>query len=105
MTCASYKSSRQVIEMLVDIVAKNGNLLLNFTQQPDGTLDDECLAILADMAAWNKVNGEGIYGTRPWTVEGEGPSSWPERFREDTELDGGRLSLYQQGQRRSTPSR
>jgi alpha-L-fucosidase len=79
-----YKSSRQVIEMLVDIVAKNGNLLLNFTQRPDGTLDDECLAILADMAAWNAVNGEGITGTRPWGPGMEGEVNAPEgRFRED----------------------
>jgi alpha-L-fucosidase len=78
-----YKSSRQVIEMLVDIVAKNGNLLLNFTQRPDGTLDDECLAILADMAAWNAVNGEGIHGTRPWGPGMEGEVNAPqERFRE-----------------------
>jgi alpha-L-fucosidase len=82
-----YKSSRQVIEMLVDIVAKNGNLLLNLTQRPDGTLDDECLAILADLAAWIKVNGEAIYGTRPWHVALEGEVNAPEgRFRED-ELD------------------
>jgi alpha-L-fucosidase len=82
-----YKSSRQVIEMLVDIVAKNGNLLLNFTQKPDGSLDDECLAILADLAAWIKVNGEGIYGTRPWHIALEGEVNAPKgRFRED-ELD------------------
>ena len=82
-----YKSSRQVIEMLVDIVAKNGNLLLNFTQKPDGTLDDECLAILSDLADWNRVNGEGIYGTRPWHIAIEGEVNAPEgRFRED-ELD------------------
>jgi alpha-L-fucosidase len=79
-----YKSSRQVIEMLVDIVAKNGNLLLNFTQKPDGTLDDECLAILSDLAAWNRINGEGIAGTRPWRVALEGEVNAPEgRFRED----------------------
>jgi len=79
-----YKSSRQVIEMLVDIVAKNGNLLLNLPQQPDGTLDDECLAILDDMAAWNRVNAEGIYGTRPWLITMEGEVNAPEgRFRED----------------------
>jgi alpha-L-fucosidase len=79
-----YKSSRQVIEMLVDIVAKNGNLLLNFTQRPDGTLDDECLAILSDMAAWVKVSGEGIYGTRPWHITLEGEVNAPDgRFRED----------------------
>lgn len=79
-----YKSSRQVIEMLVDIVAKNGNLLLNLPQRPDGTLDDECHAILSDLAAWIKVNGEGIYGTRPWHPAMEGEVNAPEgRFRED----------------------
>jgi alpha-L-fucosidase len=78
-----YKSARQVIEMLVDIVAKNGNMLLNLTQRPDGTLDDECLAILRDLAAWVKVNGEGIYGTRPWHVAMEGEvNASRERFRE-----------------------
>jgi alpha-L-fucosidase len=82
-----YKSSKQVIEMLVDIVAKNGNLLLNLPQRPDGTLDDECLAILADLAAWIGVNGEGIHGTRPWHIAVEGEVNAPEgRFRED-ELD------------------
>jgi alpha-L-fucosidase len=79
-----YKSSIQVIEMLVDIVAKNGNLLLNFTQKPDGTLDDECLAILDDLAAWNRVNGEAIFGTRPWHIGMEGEvNASQERFKED----------------------
>jgi alpha-L-fucosidase len=79
-----YKSSTQVIEMLVDIVAKNGNLLLNLPQRPDGTLDDECLAILDDLATWNAVNGEGIHGTRPWDVGMEGDVNAPEgRFREE----------------------
>ena len=69
-----YKTPKHVIEMLVDIVSKNGNLLLNLPQQPDGTLDDECLFILKKMAEWVKVNGEGIYGTRPWTHAAEGPT-------------------------------
>lgn len=82
-----YKSSRLIIEMLVDIVAKNGNMLLNFTQKPDGTLDDECHAILDDLTAWIEVNGEGIYGTRPWHVAMEGETNASqERFREE-ELD------------------
>jgi alpha-L-fucosidase len=63
-----------VLEIFVDCVAKNGNLLLNVTQRPDGTFDDECLNILKSMAGWIKVNGEGIYGTRPWTQAIEGPS-------------------------------
>ena len=72
---ATYKTPKQVIEMLVDIVSKNGNLLLNIPQRPDGTLDDECRYILDRMARWIKVNGEGIYGTRSWKVSGEGPTT------------------------------
>ncbi len=79
-----YKTPQQVIEMLVDIVSKNGNLLLNIPQRPDGTLDDECLYLLHRLAEWIEVNGEGIYGTRPWKVCGEGPSQVIiEGFRED----------------------
>lgn len=69
-----YKTPQEVIEMLIDIVSKNGNLLINFPQRPDGTLDEECLYILKEMAGWIKVYGEGIYGTRPWKVYGEGPT-------------------------------
>jgi alpha-L-fucosidase len=58
--------------MLVDIVSKNGNLLLNVVQRPDGSLDPEVEQMLAQMAAWNAVNGEAIFGTRPWRVYGEG---------------------------------
>jgi alpha-L-fucosidase len=47
---------------------------LNFPPRPDGTLDDDELKILDAMAAWIAVNGEAIYGTRPWKVSGEGPS-------------------------------
>jgi alpha-L-fucosidase len=69
-----YKTPKQIAKMLVDIVSKNGNLLLNVPQHPDGTLDDECTYLLKCMADWIKVNGEGIYATRPWKVAGEGPS-------------------------------
>jgi alpha-L-fucosidase len=80
-----YKTPKQVAEMLVDIVSKNGNLLLNIPQRPDGTLDDECIYLLQRTAAWIKVNGEGIYGTRPWMLSGEGPSAvLIQGFREDS---------------------
>jgi alpha-L-fucosidase len=66
-----YKSTATVIQMLCDIVSKNGNLLLNFPPRPDGTLDDDELKILDGMAAWTAINGEAIYGTRPWKIFGE----------------------------------
>jgi alpha-L-fucosidase len=68
----AYKSAATVLCMLADIVSKNGNLLLNFPPRPDGTLDDDELKILDEMAAWMNVNGEAIFGTRPWQVFGEG---------------------------------
>jgi alpha-L-fucosidase len=74
-TDIKYKSSKTVIQMLCDIVSKNGNLLLNFPPRPDGTLDEQELAILADLAAWMKVNSEGIHSSRPWKIYGEGPST------------------------------
>ncbi len=70
-----YKSSAQVIHMLTDIVSKNGNLLLNIVQYPDGSLPPESQLLLKEMAAWIKVNGEAIYATRPWKIYGEGPTA------------------------------
>lgn len=61
------------IHMLVDIVSKNGCLLLNVVQRPDGSLDPEVEQALEEMAKWNAVFGEVIYGTRPWLIYGEGP--------------------------------
>ncbi len=69
----AYKPAKQVIAMLADIVSKNGNLLLNVPLRHDGTIDAAEEKVLADMAAWISVNGEAIYGTRPWKVFGEGP--------------------------------
>jgi alpha-L-fucosidase len=70
-----YKTPATVIRMLVDIVSKNGNLLLNFPVRGDGTLDAQEESILASLAEWISVNGEAIYGTRPWKVYGEGAGS------------------------------
>jgi alpha-L-fucosidase len=68
-----YRSAEWVIHMLIDIVSKNGNLLINVVQRPDGSLDPEAEGVLADMARWIAINGEGIYETRPWLTHGEGP--------------------------------
>ena len=71
----TYKTAVQVTDLLVDIVSKNGNLLLNLPQRPDGTLDEECSFILDGITKWMSVNGEGIYDTRPYQVSGEGVTS------------------------------
>jgi len=67
-----YQPLSWTVHMLVDIVSKNGNLLLNVVLRPDGTLDPEVDTMLHQLADWTKVNGEAIYGTRPWLVYGEG---------------------------------
>jgi alpha-L-fucosidase len=69
----SYKSAVTIIHMLVDIVSKNGNLLLNIPVRGDGTIDDKEIAILEGIAAWMDVNKESIFDTRPWNTYGEGP--------------------------------
>lgn len=79
-----YKQPGHVIEILIDIISKNGNLLLNIPQKPDGTIDDECTHILKEMAQWFAVCSEGVYGTRPFRVSGEGTSSVViDHFKED----------------------
>jgi alpha-L-fucosidase len=60
-----YKSPRTLIQMLVDVVSKGGNLLLNVGPGPDGTWADAAYDRLAALGAWMKVNGEAIYSTRP----------------------------------------
>jgi alpha-L-fucosidase len=74
-TDQKYKSGTQVIQMLVDIVSKNGNLLINVVQTPEGDLEPDMLAILGEIGVWTEANGEGIYGSRPWKVYGEKPSN------------------------------
>jgi alpha-L-fucosidase len=69
-----YKSAKNVVQRLADIVSKNGNLLLSVPQRGDGSIDSEEEKILADLASWFAVNGEAIHGTRPWRVFGEGPT-------------------------------
>jgi len=69
-----YQPLSWTVHMLVDIVSKNGNLLLNVVLRPDGSLDPEVETMLHQMADWTAVNGEAIYGTRPWLVFGEGPT-------------------------------
>lgn len=69
-----YKSALTVLQMLSDIVSKNGNLLLSVPIRGDGSLDEKEIQILEDIAGWIKVNGEAIFETRPWKIFGESPS-------------------------------
>lgn len=69
-----YKSSKTVIHTLIDVVSKNGNLMLNVPLRGDGSIDDKERAVVEEIGAWMQVNGESIYGTRPWKVFGEGPA-------------------------------
>ena len=68
-----YRGADWVIKTLVDVVSKNGNLLINVVLRPDGSLDPEARTVLGDMTSWIKTNGESIYGTTPWVIFGEGP--------------------------------
>lgn len=70
-----YKSAKTVIDLLVDIVSKNGNLLLNFPLPNSGQLDPEELTTLAGITDWMAINSEGIHATRPWKMYGDGPST------------------------------
>jgi alpha-L-fucosidase len=67
-----YQPLSWTVHMLVDITSKNGNLLLNVVLRPDGSLDPEVETMLHQLADWTAVNGEAIYGSRPWLVFGEG---------------------------------
>ena len=72
---AKYKTTKTVIDMLVDIISRNGNLLLNFPLPSSGMLDPEELKILDGITRWMAVNSQAVYGTRPWKTFGSGPGS------------------------------
>jgi alpha-L-fucosidase len=79
-----YKTVDTLIDDLVDIVSKNGVLLLNIGPKADGTIPAPEQQILSEIGQWLKLNGEAIYGTRPWKVFGEGPTEVGEGSFTDT---------------------
>jgi alpha-L-fucosidase len=86
-----YKTAKKVIDLLTDIVSKNGNLLLNFPLPNSGELDAEERNVLDGITAWMVVNSDGIYSSRPWKIYGEGPSTKVKietgNFNEDKQKD------------------
>jgi len=70
----TFKSPEFVVHQLIDIVSKNGNLLLNIGPRSDGTIPEQVQQMLLEVGAWLNNNGEAIYGTRPWRTYGEGPT-------------------------------
>lgn len=79
-----YKTADSLIDDLIDIVSKNGALLLNIGPKPDGTIPQPEKRILLEIGRWLEVNGQAIYNTRPWKVYGEGPTKVVEGSMNDT---------------------
>ncbi len=91
-----YKTPKTVIDMLADIVSRNGNLLLNFPLPGSGELDPQEMQILSAITDWMAVNSEGIYSTRPWKIYGTGPSTMPPAER------AGRMGFNENGRKALT---
>ena len=72
-----YKKSTNLIRDLINIVSKNGNLLLNIGPKADGTIPEEDKKILLEIGDWLHINGEAIYGSKPWRIASEGPTKTP----------------------------
>lgn len=73
-----YRPTANIIYELIDISSKGGNLLLNISPKADGTIPEEQQKILRDVGRWLGINGEGIYGSKPWTKFGEGEKGAPQ---------------------------
>lgn len=80
--------TNNMIDDLVDIVSKNGNLLLNVAPHPDGSIPEEQKQRLLEIGQWLELNGEAIYESRPWLIFGEGPTETKTGHLADMKFDG-----------------
>lgn len=95
----TYRKADWVLKTLVDVSSKNGALLLNVVQRPDGGIDPEVEVLLKDLAEWMRVNSESVFGTRPWMSYGEGPTrTIGGHFREDFPFSEKDVRYVQKGQ-------
>ena len=78
-----YKSVNEILQNLIDVVAKNGNLLLNVGPKADGSIAEKDKSILQEIGKWLTRNGEAIYGSRPWKIAGEGNNQMGEGSFQD----------------------
>ena len=85
-----------MVHLLVDVVSKNGNLLLNIPLPGHGRPDDDELTFIDKFGAWMALNSEAIYATRPWKIDGEGPT------KAGVSLYGGRRPRFAAGDLRFT---
>ncbi|MGC9349348.1 MAG: alpha-L-fucosidase, partial [Anaerolineae bacterium] len=83
----NYKSVTDIVHDLIDMVSKNGALLLNIGPRPDGTIPEPEVEMLREIGRWLGINGEAIYGTRPWRTFGEGPTEVPSGAFTDTKRE------------------
>jgi alpha-L-fucosidase len=81
-------TTNRLIDDLVDIVSKNGCLLLNLAPHPDGFIPEDQKQRLREMGNWLKLNGEAIYESRPWLIYGEGPTETLTGHLADMQFDG-----------------
>jgi alpha-L-fucosidase len=99
---AKYKSPKIVIDMLVDIVSRNGNLLLNFPLPNSGMPDPRELKILDEITKWMAVNSEAIYSTRPWKVYGNAATKAAQAARKDASSHHNENAFNERGRKELT---